>query len=290
MQSGQGRSNSLGLSFEFFPPRSEKMQRKFWRAVGRLEALSPDFFSVTYGALGSGQSQSMSTVSELCQESRVPVVAHLTCFGATRDELNRTIDTFVDDYSVAGFVALRGDGDDPLAPYQPPEGGYQTVPELVQYLRSQGDLAIHVAAYPEVHPQAQSAEKDLEHLKRKLDAGADQAITQYFFDPEVFLRFRDAAVKIGIDKPIVPGILPIHSYDRVVKFSERCGASVPDFLGERYTALGDDKLAAYRLSVELGVELCQRLMSEGVDQLHFYTLNETDLSHAICQELITPAT
>lgn len=279
-------SKQPALSFEFFPPRTALMQRKFWRTVGRLEALRPDFFSVTYGALGTGQEDSMKTVKELCAESNVPVSAHLTCVGASKSELNDVISD-LREFGIKGIVALRGDGDDPNAPYVAHPDGYQSVPDLVQYLRGSGEEAISVAAYPEIHPQARSADDDILHLKRKLDAGADHAITQYFFEAENFLRFRDKAVAAGISQPIIPGILPIHNYERVVDFSQRCGASVPARFADDYAALKNDPKASYDLSVRLAVDLCNKLMDEGVDHFHFYTLNQTDLSHAVCSEMLS---
>lgn len=285
-QTTNNKQKDLGLSFEFFPPRSPVMQRRFWRAVGRLEALKPDFFSVTYGALGSGKEQSLNCVRDLCAESKVPVAAHLTCVAATKNELNDVVGE-LQSYGIKGLVALRGDGENPSLPYESPKGGYESVPELVGHLRQQTPLKLSVAAYPEIHPQAKNAAADMEHLRHKLDAGADQAITQYFFEPECFLRFRDAAVKAGIDKPIIPGILPIHSYERVVDFSQRCGATVPTRFADDYAAVANNPDAAYRLSVDLAVALCDRLMREGVDKFHFYTLNQTDLSHAVCTELLS---
>jgi methylenetetrahydrofolate reductase (NADPH) len=282
---GTGKSQQPTFSFEFFPPRTALMQRKFWRTVGRMEALSPAFFSVTYGALGSGQTQSVDTVKALCAESDVPVAAHLTCVGANRETLNAVIHD-LRDCGIRGVVALRGDGEEPGAPFCAHPDGYQSVPELVTYLRGSGEQAISVAAYPEVHPQASSPEEDLLHLKRKLDAGADQAITQYFFEAEDFLRFRDRAIAAGIAKPIIPGILPIHNYQRVVQFSQRCGASVPTRFADDYARLDNDPQGRYEFSVALAVRLGETLMAEGVSQFHFYTLNQTDLSHAVCCELL----
>ncbi len=280
------KKSDLQLSFEFFPPKSPLMENKFWRAVGRLEALNPDFFTVTYGALGSGQKQSLLTVKNLCAETNVPVAAHLTCVGATRRDLDNTINRFKS-YGVSGIVALRGDGDDPRSVYHPPMDGYQSVPELVNQLNKDKDISISVAAYPETHPQATSAQSDIEHLKRKLDAGADRALTQYFFDIDQFLRFRDLAVSAGIDKPIIPGILPIHSYERVVKFSKACGATVPMEFAKQYDQYKDDPEATYALSVEQSASMCIKLMAEGVNQFHFYTLNITDLSYVVCCELLS---
>jgi methylenetetrahydrofolate reductase (NADPH) len=262
----------LKFSYEFFPPRTSAMTRRLWRAVGQLERLKPEFFSMTYGALGSDQKISIDSAIALHEESPVPVAAHLTCAGATRDE----IDSVARKLHRAGFnriVALRGDS----ANQASPGNAYNGAAELVEGLRNIADFDISVAAYPEVHPQASSVSADLQYLKRKLDAGANRAITQFFFDADRFLRFRDRAARIGIDKPVIPGILPIHDFDKVSSFSQRCGASLPGFYREMFDETVDDPQAQYRLSVDLAVELCQRLAREGVEQIHLYTLNQTDM-------------
>ena len=262
----------LQFSYEFFPPRTATMTRRLWRAVGQLERLNPKFFSMTYGALGSARQISIDAAIEMHQESPVPVAAHLTCAGASRDDINAIAHKF----HRAGFdrlVALRGDskeGDDSAS-------DYRSAAELVEGLLKIADFDISVAAYPEVHPLASSGPQDMQNLKCKLDAGANQAITQFFFDADCFLRFRDRASRIGINKSIIPGILPIHNFDKLRVFSQRCGASLPGFYESLFEKVKNDPQAQYRLSVNLAVELCERLAREGVDQFHLYTLNQTDM-------------
>ncbi len=250
------------------------MVRKLWRSVGQLERLNPLFFSMTYGALGSAQKVSIDSAIEMHQESPVAVAAHLTCANASADQIEQVAKQYYDS-GIRRFVALRGDAVDNTEGV--PTYGYASAIELVESLRKLGEIDISVAAYPEVHPQALSAISDLQHLKRKLDAGADRAITQYFFDADCFLRFRDRAQNIGIDKPIIPGILPIHDYQKVKAFSEHCGASVPTRFEAKFASVGISPAAQYRLSLDLAVELCERLGREGVNHFHLYTLNQTDM-------------
>lgn len=259
------------FSYEFFPPRNLPMQRRFWRALGQLERLTPEFFSMTYGALGSAKQVSIETALAMQNETPIPVAAHLTC----ADSSAKNIEAVAKQFSEAGIkriVALRGDSDAEQNNY-----AYTSTVEFINSLKNINDFDISVAAYPEVHPQSTSAEQDLQHLKAKLDAGADRAITQFFFDADTFLRFRDRAEAIGIDKPIVPGILPIHDFDKVESFAMRCGARLPDYLGPAYSRCKDDAQATYNLSCDLTVALCETLISEGVEQIHFYTLNLTDM-------------
>lgn len=262
------------FSYEFFPPRNDNMLRRLWRSVGQLERLDPLFFSMTYGALGSAQQVSIDSAIAMQQESPVALAAHLTCANADADEIDAVARQYYD-AGIRRFVALRGDAvevDGVSATY-----GHPSATELVSALQALGEVDISVAAYPESHPQAASPLADLQHLKRKLDAGAERAITQYFFDADCYLRFRDRAAAIGIDKPIVPGILPVHDIDKVKGFSARCGASVPAALEKKFAAVAGDADAAYQLSLQLAVDLCQRLLDEGVEHLHLYTLNQTDM-------------
>lgn len=262
------------LSYEFFPPRTPVMERRLWRAMGQLERLRPAFFSMTYGALGSAQQVSIDSAIAMQRESPVAVAAHLTCADASRVQVEKIAQDYYD-VGVRRIVALRGDASDGVA-----NGGSYAFPsacELVEALLQRGDFDISVAAYPEVHPQAQDSLSDLRHLQRKLDAGAQRAITQYFFDAECYLRFRDRARSIGIEKPVVPGILPIHDLGKVIEFSRRCGSSVPAHYVTKFAGVKDDPAAQYRLALELSVDLCERLIREGVDHLHFYTLNQTDM-------------
>jgi methylenetetrahydrofolate reductase (NADPH) len=277
------------FSYEFFPPRNDNMVRKLWRSVGQLERLDPLFFSMTYGALGSAQKVSIDSAIEMHQESPVAVAAHLTCANAAADQIEQVAKQYYDS-GIRRFVALRGDAVDDAdgaSAY-----GYASAIELVEVLRELGDTDISVAAYPEVHPQAQNAQSDLAHLKRKLDAGANRAITQYFFDADCFLRFRDQARRIGIEKPVIPGILPVHDYHKVKAFSQRCGATVPTHFDAKFALVANNPAAQYRLSLDLAVELCERLSREGVNHFHLYTLNQTDMcldiSLALGASVVTP--
>ena len=266
--------SKVKFSYEFFPPRTGVMEHRLWRATGQLERLRPEFFSMTYGALGSAQQVSIETAIALQRESPVAIAAHLTCADASAAEVLAVAGKFRD-AGIRRLVALRGDavaGENGQAGY-----AFASAAELVAALLRIDDFDISVAAYPEVHPQAVNEIADLQHLQRKLDAGARRAITQYFFDAETFLRFRDRASAIGIDKPLVPGILPVHDIDKVIAFSERCGASVPRHYVESFARLVDDPAARYRLSLELAIALCERLIDEGVEQIHLYTLNQTDM-------------
>jgi len=263
------------FSYEFFPPRTAEMERRLWRAMGQLERLQPEFFSMTYGALGSAQQISVDSALAMHRESPVAVAAHLTCANADSAQVLEVAGEF-HRAGIRRIVALRGDA---LDDAQGNQGyGYASAVELVGALAEHlHDVDISVAAYPEGHPQASSMDDDLRHLRRKFDAGASRAITQYFFDADCFLRFRDRALALGIDKPLVPGILPVHDIDKVRQFSARCGASVPRRYAPLFERLRGDAQASYQLSVELATVLCERLLEEGVEHFHFYTLNQTDL-------------
>ena len=263
------------LSYEFFPPRNPDMVRRLWRTVGQLERYNPSFFSMTYGALGSAKQISIDTAVELHNESSVPVAAHLTCGEASAAEVDQVAHQFYEK-GLRRIVALRGDSTID-AKNEDNGNRYQSVAELIQGLNKIGDFDISVAAYPEVHPLAKSAKQDLEILKQKLDSGANRAITQYFFDTDSYLRFRDQASAIGIDKPIVPGILPIHDIEKVRSFSQRCGAKFPQHLEVLFDKVKNDSAGQYALSVDLAVQQCQRLQAAGVSEFHLYTLNQTDL-------------
>ncbi|CAD7845324.1 MAG: 5,10-methylenetetrahydrofolate reductase (EC 1.5.1.20) [Olavius algarvensis Gamma 3 endosymbiont] len=264
---------NIDFSYEFFPPRSEPMQRRLWRAVGQLERLRPLFFSMTYGALGSAQEVSIGTAISMHRDSPVPVAAHLTCGNAEQGQVLAVARQYYD-AGIRRFVALRGDA---VEQETPPLDAYRSVVELIEDLRALGEVDISVAAYPETHPLASNAVADLLRLRDKLDAGAQRAITQYFFEADSFLRFRDRAQRIGIDKPIIPGILPIHDLEKVRVFSERCGATVPGSYGALFAKVEHKPEARYRLALDLSVELCETLNREGVDSFHLYTLNQTDM-------------
>lgn len=266
--------SDVKFSYEFSPPRSAEMERRLWRAMGQLERLQPEFFSLTYGALGSAQQVSIDTALSMHVESPVAVAAHLTCAN-TESEQIMTVTKQLNNAGIWRIVALRGDAVENSS--ETGDYAYHSAEGFVSALQEHlDDVDISVAAYPEVHPQASSAIDDLHHLQRKLDAGANRAITQYFFDADCYLRFRDQALALGIDKPIVPGILPIHDLHKVRIFSERCGATVPPRFGPMFEALQQNPQATYQLSVDLATQLCDRLLREGVDHFHFYTLNQAD--------------
>jgi len=270
------------VSFEFFPPKTEEMERTLWEAIGRLEPLRPDFVSVTYGAGGTTRERTHATVERIARETALRPAAHLTCVGATRAE----IDEVVRGYAQAGvghIVALRGDPPAGAgAPYRPTENGYQSTAELVAGIKAIGDIEVSVAAYPEKHPQSPNLLHDIELLKRKVDAGADRAITQFFFDNGVYLRFVDVAAAAGICIPIVPGIVPVQNFKQTAGFARRAGASVPAWLAERFDGLDEDPVTRRLVAAAVCAEQVVDLIDRGVRDLHFYTMNRADLVFAIC--------
>src|SRR5271157_6069910 len=272
------------VSFEFFPPKTAEMEGRLWEVVKRLEPLAPRFVSVTYGAGGSTRERTHATVRRIRHETGLEPAAHLTCVAATRAE----IETVAGDYWAAGIrhiVALRGDPPAGGAAYLPHPDGYAYAADLVAGLKRVGDFEISVAPYPETHPEAASADKDLDNLKRKIDAGATRAITQYFFDVDLYLRFRDRAATAGIAVPIVPGILPVTNYAQVRKFSDACGASIPAWMEGQFDGLDDDPDTRRLVAASIAAEQCRRLHAEEVHEFHFYTLNRADLIVAICHLL-----
>lgn len=260
-----------------------------WDVVQCLEPLQPAFVSVTYGAGGSTRSRTDRIVRRIHHETAVSPAAHLTCVGATQTETDALARGWWD-AGIRQIVALRGDPPKGEARYRPHPEGYENAAALVAGLRGIADFDISVAAYPECHPDSASAVADLENLKRKLDNGAKRAITQYFFDNSLFLRFRDAAAAAGITVPIIPGILPVTNFARVVEFSERCGASVPAWMAELFDGLDSDPETRQLIAAATAVRQCEELRQEGVDDFHFYTLNRAALTKAICWDLgIRPA-
>jgi methylenetetrahydrofolate reductase (NADPH) len=272
------------VSFEFFPPKTAEMEAQLWQVVKRLEPLAPRFVSVTYGAGGSTRERTHATVRRIRQETRLEPAAHLTCVAASRCE----IDAVAAAYWAAGIrhiVALRGDPPSGMTGYQPHPDGYPYARDLVAGLRRVAPFEISVAAYPETHPEAPSAERDLDNLKAKIDAGASRAITQYFFDVDLYLRFRDRAAAAGIRVPIVPGILPVTNFAQVKKFSAACGASIPPWMEAHFAMLDDDPDTRRLVAASIAAEQCRRLHKNGVHEFHFYTLNRADLIVAICHLL-----
>jgi methylenetetrahydrofolate reductase (NADH) len=272
------------VSFEFFPPNTPQLQQKLWQALERLAPMAPRFVSVTYGAGGSTRERTHDTVVSIERRLGLRPAAHLTCVGASKAE----VDTVAQRYWQAGIrhiVALRGDPPEGAGRFTPYPQGYACGADLVTGLKRVADFEISVAAHPEVHPDARSPQADLENLKRKQDAGAARGITQFFFDPQVFLRFRDTAVKAGVSMPLVPGILPVTNFQQVQKFSARCGASVPASLARHFDGLDQDPETRKLVAAHVAGELCRQLQAEGVHEFHFYTLNRAELTRAICHLL-----
>jgi methylenetetrahydrofolate reductase (NADPH) len=280
----QSISEHVQVSFEFFPPHSEQMQETLWKSIQRLQPLAPNFVSVTYGADGSTRERTHDVVERIVNETDLTVAPHLTCVDARREEIDDIAREYWD-MGIRHLVALRGDPPAGSGKYLPTPGGYAYASDLVAGLRKVADFDISVAAYPEVHPEAPSPEFDLDNLKRKLDAGASRAITQFFFDTGLFLRFRDRCAAAGIESPIVPGILPITRFSQMTKFAAHCGASVPDWLRKRFEGLDDDTETRNLIAANVAIEQVQRLQAEGVDEFHFYTLNRSELTVAICHAL-----
>jgi len=279
-----GAPADLKVSFEFFPPKTEKMAETLWESIKRLEPLRPRFVSVTYGAGGSTRERTHATVVRILQETALTPAAHLTCVDATREEIDAVARAYWD-AGVRHIVALRGDPPEAAGGYRPTPGGYAYAADLVAGLKRVADFEISVAAYPEVHPQAQGAAADLDNLKRKLDAGADRAITQYFFGAETFLRFLDRVRAAGIDAPIVPGILPVLNFAQVAKFSAMCGATVPGWMEGLFAGLDDDPGTRQLVAATVAAEQCRQIHAHGINEFHFYTLNRADLSYAIAHIL-----
>jgi methylenetetrahydrofolate reductase (NADPH) len=272
------------VSFEFFPPGDAAMETTLWQSVQRLAPLSPRFVSVTYGADGSTRDRTHQLVSRIQRETHLTGAPHLTCVGATRAEVLEVARQYWRE-GIRHIVALRGDAPQGATHYEPHPDGYAYASDLVAGLRSVADFDISVAAYPETHPEAPSAEADLDNLRKKIDAGASRAITQFFFDTDDYLRFRDRCVAAGIHVSIVPGILPITRFPQVTRFAARCGAKIPNWLAERFVGLDDDPETRRLIAANVAIEQVSRLRHHGVDEFHFYTLNRAELTYAICHAL-----
>jgi methylenetetrahydrofolate reductase (NADH) len=274
----------IQVSFEFFPPKTDTMAETLWTSIQTLAPLRPRFVSVTYGAGGSTRERTHATVERILKETALTPAAHLTCVGASRDE----VDAVARDYwelGVRHIVALRGDAPEPGARFEPHPDGYANAAELVAGLRQVAPFDISVAAYPEIHPDSTDRSADLDNLKRKIDAGADRAITQFFFSPDCFLRFRDDAVLAGIDVEIVPGILPVSNVATTRRFAQTCGAAIPQWLDAMFEGLDDLPSARQLIAATIAAELAGQLYAGGVRHFHFYTLNRAELSYAICHLL-----
>ena len=279
-----GLSGDAEISFEFFPPKSEKMEATLWDSVKTLEPLEPRFVSVTYGAGGSTRERTHNTVARIAKETNIAAAAHLTCVEASKAEIHEIAEAYWE-AGVRHIVALRGDPPNEGQQFTPHPEGYASAAELVKGLKEIADFDISVAAYPETHPEANSPQSDIDNLKRKLDAGASRAITQFFFSPDAFFRFRDAAAAAHIDAELVPGILPVSNVSQTRKFAAMCGAQIPVWMNELFEGLDDHPSARQLIAATIAAEMCQNLYTEGVRHFHFYTLNRSELSYAICHLL-----
>jgi len=279
-----GLPGDIGVSFEFFPPKTEKMELALWDAVQTLAPLGPRFVSVTYGAGGSTRERTHNTVARIARETTIPAAAHLTCVEATQAEIAEIAEA----YWTAGvrhIVALRGDPPGSDGKFIAHPDGYAGAVELVAGLRALHPFEISVSAYPEVHPDAASPQADLDNFKRKLDAGATRGITQFFFEPDTFFRFRDACAAAGIAADLVPGIMPVTNFAAIQRMSGMTGTAVPDWMGHLFAGLDDHPAARQLVAATIAAEFCRRLYAGGVRDFHFYTLNRAELSYAICHLL-----
>jgi methylenetetrahydrofolate reductase (NADPH) len=277
-------ASPLKISFEFFPPADAKMEQTLWESIQRLAPLRPRFVSVTYGADGSTRERTHQSVMRVLKETDLTPAPHLTCIGADREHVLDIARTYWK-AGIRHIVALRGDTPKGVTTYQPHPGGFAFAADLVRGLKDVGDFEISVAAYPETHPEAPTPQFDLDNLKAKLDAGADRAITQFFFDPQIFLRYRDRCVAAGITASLVPGILPITRFPQMLKIAARCGTAVPQWLHTRFEGLEEDAETRRLIGASVAIAQVEALAREGIEEFHFYTLNRADMSYAICHAL-----
>ncbi|MDV6225021.1 methylenetetrahydrofolate reductase [NAD(P)H] [Nitratireductor aquimarinus] len=274
-------AGKLRVSFEFFPPKTDAMEDRLWETVKRLEPLAPSFVSVTYGAGGSTRERTARTVRRILEETTLTPAAHMTCVDASREEVDQVVAEFVE-MGVKRFVALRGDPSAGVgAAYRPHPNGYANGAELTGAMKRQGDLDISVSAYPEKHPESPDFATDIDMLKRKVDNGATRAITQFFFDNDLYERYVERARRAGIYIPIVPGILPVHNFTQVANFAGRCGASVPGWLAERFAGLENEPQIHALVASAVAAEQVLDLIERGIDDFHFYTMNRADLVYAV---------
>jgi methylenetetrahydrofolate reductase (NADPH) len=279
-----GLPGDAEISFEFFPPKTEKMEEQLWDAIVTLEPLDPRFVSVTYGAGGTTRERTHNTVARIAKETSIPAAAHLTCVDASRDEIAEIADAYWE-AGVRHIVALRGDAPNSDGKFEPHPQGYASAAELVEGLRKRHPFEISVSAYPETHPEAQSAQSDIDFLKRKLDAGASRAITQFFFEPETYFRYRDAVAASGMNPEIVPGIMPVTNFAAIQRMSKMTGTAIPGWLAQLFEGLDDHPPARQLVAATIAAEMCRKLYAGGVRHFHFYTLNRAELSYAICHLL-----
>jgi methylenetetrahydrofolate reductase (NADPH) len=284
-------NKDIRVSFEFFPPKTEEMEKNLWEAVSRLAPLSPNFVSVTYGAGGSTRERTHSTERRIVKETALTPAAHLTCVAATRSEVDAVIQSYRD-AGVRHIVALRGDPTDGVAAkYAPHPGGYKNAADLVAGIKRIADIEVSVSAYPEKHPDSATVADDIDMLKAKVDAGASRAMTQFFFENDRYFDYLDKVRARGIYVPIVPGILPVQNFKQTRNFAERTGASVPRWLADRFEGLDDDVATRKLIAAAVAAEQVMGLLEQGVTDFHFYTMNRADLVYAICHLLgLRPAT
>ena len=274
----------IKVSFEFFPPKTEKMEGVLWDSIHRLHPLDPHFVSVTYGAGGSTRERTHATIARILQETSLTPAAHLTCVAASRDDVDEVIRSYWD-LGVRHIVALRGDPPEGYAKYAPHAQGYANAAELVAGIRRIGDFDVFVSAYPEKHPDSADFEADIDMLQAKVDAGATRAITQFFFDNDLYFRYLDRVRARGIDIPVTPGLIPIHNYRQIAKFAASCGTHMPSRIARQYEGLDDDPDTRKLVAATVAAEQVQDLAAQGVTEFHFYTLNRADLVFAICHLL-----
>ncbi len=279
------QANAIRVSFEFFPPKTQKMEENLWNAIQRLRPLRPVFVSVTYGAGGSTRERTHSTVARIVRETDLSPAAHLTCVAATREEVDDVIRSYWD-AGVRHIVALRGDPPEGMGErYMPHPGGYANAADLAAGIRRIADFEISVSAYPEKHPDSADVDADIDMLKAKIDAGASRAITQFFFDNDQYFRYLDRVRARGIAIPIIPGIIPVHNFAQVARFAAQCGASIPGWMARRFEGLEDDQETTRLVAATVAAEQVLGLAEQGVEDFHFYTLNRANLVYAICHLL-----
>jgi len=284
-RSHQAAPTPITASFEFFPPKSDKMAETLWNTVQRLAPLSPSFVSVTYGAGGSTRERTHKTVERILKETDLAPAAHLTCVGASQDEINEIVRDYWD-LGVRHLVALRGDPLEGIGTrYTPHNNGYPYASDLVAGIKKIANFDISVSGYPEKHPESGSWQMEIDNLKRKVDAGADRIITQYFFDNDLFDAYLDRIAAAGINIPVIPGILPIHNFEQTMVFSAKCGTSIPQWLARRFAGLKDDPETRKLVGVSVACEQVMDLVDKGINDFHFYTMNRADLTFAICHML-----
>ncbi len=274
----------IKVSFEFFPPKTDEMEVKLWEAISKLKTLKPNFVSVTYGAGGSTRQRTHQTIKRILDETNLKPASHLTCVAASKDEINEIVKNYWE-MGVRHIVALRGDMPASSPNYQLHPNGYRYASELVEGIKKIADFEISVAGYPEKHPEARSLDEDIDNLKRKVDAGASRIITQFFFDSDLYFSFVEKCQKRGINVPIVPGILPVTNVKQTRHFAKMCGATIPKWMNEIFEDLDQNEETRKLIAGIVALELCRILHNGGVDDFHFYTLNRSDLTMAICRVL-----